>query len=80
MPNYDFKCTDCDHKFTKQLNISERKQAACEKCGSKNLEQLFRRCNVMGGKGGDSSATGSDTGFSMPSSCGLGSCSGCSGC
>jgi len=77
MPNYDFKCSDCGHEFTRQLNISERKKAACVKCGSSRLEQLFRCCNVLGGKGG---ALPED-GMSKTSSCSrTGGCSGCSGC
>ena len=80
MPNYDFKCTDCGHTFTKQLNISARREAACVKCGSKQLEQLFRCCNVLGGKGGSSAGTGMETGAGRPSSCGAGGCGGCPGC
>lgn len=79
MPNYDFKCTACGHRFTKQMNISARKEAVCVKCGSKQLEQLFRCCNILGGKGGSFTDVGGETGPSMPSSC-AGGCSGCSGC
>lgn len=69
MPSYDLICTVCRHEFTADLSISKRKEAVCAKCGSPKLEQRFRKCNVLGGKGGGT------TGCSH-----TGGCSTCSGC
>jgi len=69
MPSYDFICQDCQHSFTANLSISKRRDAVCEKCGSSKLEQLFRKCNVLGGKGGGTSGCSH-----------TGGCSNCSGC
>lgn len=65
MPNYSFKCLDCGERFTVSLSISERKNAYCEKCKSRRIEQIFNTCNTLGGKG---------------SSCSSGDCSTCKGC
>lgn len=79
MPNYDFHCRNCGFRFSKSLPMSARKSAACEKCGSNDLEQLFKRCNLGGrSSGGD----GGDYYPNVPAagpSC-SGSCGGCSGC
>ncbi|MCR4441553.1 MAG: zinc ribbon domain-containing protein [Peptococcaceae bacterium] len=74
MPAYDLRCLSCGNEFTRRLSVSERKEAVCEKCGSKKLEQLFRRCNILGSKGGISPEPAG-----AGPSCG-GSCSGCAGC
>ncbi len=73
MPSYDFLCRDCHHSFTINLSISERKQAACENCGSANLEQLFRKCNVLG-------VSRSNSGGSARRTCSSSGCGSCSGC
>lgn len=71
MPSYDFYCKKCESSFTKKLSINERKNAICDNCGSNELEQQFKRCNVLGGGSGQSQA----------SSCSrTGGCSGCTGC
>lgn len=70
MPTYDLYCRDCSHYFTVKLSMSERKNARCETCGSSHLEQQFRCCNVLGGKGGTTQSGCSKKG-------GCGSCTGC---
>lgn len=84
MPTYDFKCLDCGENFSQQLSISRKKEARCEKCGSIHLEQIFRRCNVLGGKGagaGQSAEDGSSSGSAGSGGCSHhGGCCGCSGC
>lgn len=71
MPSYDFCCQKCGNTFTKQASFAERKNTVCEKCGSKEVEQMFKRCNLMGkGGGGGNISSGSCSSR----------CSGCSGC
>ncbi len=72
MPSYDLRCRECGNTFSKQLSFAERKNVVCEKCGSKEIEPIFKRCNLMGKGGGGETSSGS-------SSC-SGGCSGCSGC
>jgi putative FmdB family regulatory protein len=77
MPTYEFHCLHCDHRFSQFLSITQRKEAVCEKCGSKQIEQIYRCCNVVGGKGGNSGQNlGASTGCTRTGGCG--SCSGCS--
>jgi putative FmdB family regulatory protein len=40
MPTYDFKCSECNHRFTVMVPIKEREMVTCPKCNSK-VEQLF---------------------------------------
>ena len=35
MPNYSFKCPNCNHKWEDFLSISDRDNAQCPKCGAK---------------------------------------------
>ena len=44
MPNYDFRCKQCNNKFTVHLPIKERKNAKCPKCDSSDVMQRFTRC------------------------------------
>lgn len=37
MPNYDYRCTECDHTFEQQLTIARRDEPVsvpCPKCGA----------------------------------------------
>lgn len=77
MPTYEFICLECGHSFSQHLSISRRKEAVCVKCGSSQLEQVFRCCNVLGGKG-TSQATSAGNGHSCSHPGGCGGCSGCS--
>jgi putative FmdB family regulatory protein len=40
MPNYDFKCTSCDHKFSKKVSIQEKDQVKCPVC-ERETKQLL---------------------------------------
>ncbi len=40
MPNYDFICKECQHKFTKMVAIKDKDQVACPVCGGK-VRQSF---------------------------------------
>lgn len=46
MPNYDFRCAECGHRFTKMVSISEKDKVACPACRGKKVEQLFTGCQV----------------------------------
>ena len=76
MPTYDFRCLACNNVFSQKLSFSERKNAACEKCGSREVEQLFRKCNVLGG----SSSVSEDMAGGKSACSRTGGCSGCAGC
>ena len=43
MPVYDFKCGDCNKKFTLTLSITDRTRVKikCPKCDSRKVEQLY---------------------------------------
>ena len=43
MPNYDYRCSECNKKFTLTLSIADHdaRKAKCPKCGGKKLEQLI---------------------------------------
>lgn len=47
MPSYDFRCKVCGLQFTAKLSLAEKSRAVCEQCGSNELEQLFKRCNIV---------------------------------
>jgi putative FmdB family regulatory protein len=40
MPQYDYRCLDCQHNFSLILTLKEHeKQIICPKCGSNKVEQ-----------------------------------------
>jgi len=41
MPTYEYRCSDCRHKFALVLSLSEhdKKKISCPKCGKKNVKQ-----------------------------------------
>lgn len=40
MPTYDFRCAECDHRFSDFVNIKDKDSVRCPKCGG-NAKQLF---------------------------------------
>jgi len=40
MPTYDFRCAECDHRFSDFVNIKDKDSERCPKCGG-NAKQLF---------------------------------------
>ena len=71
MPNYDFRCVGCGHKFTVQVNMNDRDKVDCPSCGDKKTEQLFT--GFMVNTGGSKDSAGCDFGCDMPSGgCGFG--------
>lgn len=44
MPLFEYKCLDCNNKFTKLIGMTSNSTApACPKCGSANLIKLISR-------------------------------------
>lgn len=41
MPNYDFRCRKCEHRFTVKVAIKDRESVTCPQCGDGDLQQLF---------------------------------------
>jgi putative FmdB family regulatory protein len=43
MPSYDFRCKNCNKKFTLKLSVQEldSRKYKCPKCGSKRAEKLI---------------------------------------
>lgn len=44
MPIYEYHCKDCDYYFDVNATIKEKETGLvvfCERCGSKNLQQVF---------------------------------------
>ena len=70
MPNYKYKCRDCENTFSVKSSIKEKSEGldlVCPECESEDVFQLFDSIGVVGG--------GSKT-----SSCSGTSCSSCSSC
>lgn len=64
MPLYEYRCTNCGHRFEALRSIAARDSAVCEKCGAK-VERVYQgKCAFGAVKSGG---------------CG-GNCAGCSGC
>ncbi len=70
MPNYDFKCFQCEKRFGVFVSIKDRDQVKCPDCGGKT-EQLFT---------GFLYKKVSGDGTPQSSSCNKGSCKTCGGC
>lgn len=50
MPNYSFKCRNCDNKFSitaKISEIGEDLEVECPECGSDNVFQSFAGIGIM---------------------------------
>lgn len=68
MPVYDFKCTQCGHRFELLRAISNRDAATCPKCGGA-VVRVYEGRWALGktAKGGGGCSCG-------------GNCAGCQGC
>ncbi|HHV19288.1 MAG TPA: zinc ribbon domain-containing protein [Thermoanaerobacterales bacterium] len=56
MPIYEFKCTDCNHKFEELINFSEKdKKVHCPKCKSHNIKKAFSVFGTSVARGDSSS-------------------------
>jgi putative FmdB family regulatory protein len=51
MPIYDFRCSECKHRFEAFLTYAEydHHRTACPRCGSKRLERVIRKVRVARG-------------------------------
>lgn len=58
MPNYDFNCEACGHKFSRMVAIEERKNVKCPQCESTDVKQLFTGFSVLN-KGGNTTSLNS---------------------
>lgn len=50
MPNYDYRCGACDHRFEEFRSIKDRKKpckAPCPSCGEKAVEQFIASAPVL---------------------------------
>jgi len=46
MPLYDYRCTDCAHKFEAQRSIAARKFASCPSCEEGMGKQLVTAAHI----------------------------------
>lgn len=69
MPTFDFRCSDCNHEFSKLVSIKEKDKVKCPKCDG-NVKQLFTGFMFLG----------NDSGKNSCSSCNSGNCGACGGC
>ncbi|MDW7674625.1 MAG: zinc ribbon domain-containing protein [Bacillota bacterium] len=63
MPNYDFKCTSCQNKFSKIVPINERDKVTCPMCGSKANQLLTWSGGLLNTGSGTSSTNCGSSGF-----------------
>lgn len=53
MPNYEYKCRDCQHAFTVEATIKEKSDGLtpeCPSCDSKDVFQTFSSIGIIGSK------------------------------
>lgn len=52
MPIYEYHCKECQHYFEVWATIAEKERGldiSCEKCGSKELQQVFAGISLVTG-------------------------------
>jgi putative FmdB family regulatory protein len=55
MPTYEYHCKECGHSFDLFSSIAEKERRereasiACEKCGSRKVEQVFGGFSILTG-------------------------------
>ncbi len=47
MPLFTFACRNCGEEFTRLVRLQEKDGILCPHCGSRELQQLFRRFNYV---------------------------------
>ncbi|NLO96892.1 MAG: zinc ribbon domain-containing protein [Peptococcaceae bacterium] len=67
MPTYDFKCENCDHKFTIKCSMDDRDKQTCPSCGSSNITQRLTSINI--GRSTNSGSNNIESGGSCSSCC-----------
>ncbi len=71
MPNYDYKCKDCEIVFTIEKSMNDSANPVCPKCNSAEVSRVWGKIQL---KGCDKTSGTSSCG----SNCTKSSCSGCS--
>lgn len=51
MPNYDFKCTQCDTAFKKSMPYGSKELVPCPKCGGKTQRLITIPAMIFKGSG-----------------------------
>ncbi len=72
MPTYEYKCKVCGSHFDVWATIAEKDrglQLACEKCGSKELEQVFTGISFVTTSSSGSRAAGGSGGCNPNAGC-----------
>jgi putative FmdB family regulatory protein len=78
MPNYEYGCTECGHKFEHFAAVDDKEKGAslkCPKCGSAKIVQVFSHINFTK----TSSSNSSDAAFRNAGGCGPNPRKGCCG-
>ncbi|RPF46905.1 putative FmdB family regulatory protein [Thermodesulfitimonas autotrophica] len=48
MPQYEFECRRCAHRFTVLVSWAEKESVRCPKCGSSDLKQIWSPFSAPG--------------------------------
>ncbi len=76
MPDHEYGCTECGHKFEHFAAAGEKEASLkCPKCGSSKIVQVFGRVNFIKTAGSKSP----DTAFRKSGCCGPNPPKGCCG-
>ena len=52
MPNYEFKCQNCQHQFSKMTSYKKKSEVTCPNCSSGNLQEVYQNCQPKKAIGG----------------------------
>lgn len=53
MPTYEYHCKECGYYFDVKASLEQKEKGldiACEKCGSKELQQVYGGFAILGGQ------------------------------
>lgn len=56
LPNYDFQCKECQHRFAETVALKEKDNVRCPLCGGE-VRQLFTGFGLLKAAGGGNSCT-----------------------
>ncbi|MFZ5753055.1 MAG: FmdB family zinc ribbon protein [Bacillota bacterium] len=63
MAVYDFFCKACQEQFSVSCSISERKNVKCPKCGTGEVQRIYKPLGVMNSNSQAGSSPLPSTGF-----------------
>ncbi|MBZ4653232.1 MAG: Zinc ribbon domain [Peptococcaceae bacterium] len=63
MAVYDFFCKACQEQFRVSCSINERKNVKCPKCGTNEIQRIYKPLGVMNSNSGIGSSPLPRTGF-----------------